>query len=91
MLGLAIKDELESKMEPLGVNVMESKITMVETLKRFCKVFWRILPGPPAADIIYLYYAGAWTDPIIIIRIAELAILWIIVAIFLVLMVLIWK
>jgi len=29
-----------------------------------------------AIDELYLYYAGAWSDPVTVIRIAELVILW---------------
>jgi len=34
-----------------------------------------------AGDLLYLYYAGGWYDPYILIEVAELTILWTIIAV----------
>lgn len=41
----------------------------------------RLLLTALSADLLYLYYAGAWTDPIPLILVLEVALLWLLVVV----------
>ena len=53
-------------------------------VRLFAKIFLRLVPAVLSGDLLYLYYAGAWIEPIRFIEIAELVMLYAFVAIYLI-------
>jgi len=57
---------------------------MKQFLKLVIKVFLRLVPAILSADLLYLYYAGGWIEPIGYIKIAELVMLYAFIIIYLI-------
>ena len=49
---------------------------VTKLLKLFLGVMGRLLLALLSLDLLYLYYVGAWTDPVTIILTVELMLLW---------------